>query len=132
MKKTTKKAKKETPSDKRLLYVVVRIGESVLFGEYDMSIKDTLRNALDAGVTMDFLLYSCAEHPINVYKEKIGEQITPFALSMYGTIEARAQGVSYEHAEDFFTNLDNHLGISTPSEVRTGYSAVLPEQSAGA
>lgn len=117
----------ETQNDTRVLYGVARIGESVFYSKYDEKSKTEILKAItENGWTMDFVLYACAEKPLQVYEEKIGDQVIPFALTLYGDILAKAQGVDRKKVAEFFTDLDKHLGISRPSSIITPASGILP------
>lgn len=113
-------------NETRVLYGVARIGESVFYSKYDEKSKAEILKAItENGWTMDFVLYACAEKPLKVYEEKIGDGIIPFALTLYGEILAKAQGVDKKKVAEFFTDLDKHLGISRPSQIITPASGLL-------
>lgn len=125
----SKKSKTVEPQNEtRVLYGVARIGESVFYSKYDEKSKAEILKAItEEGYTMDYVLYACAEKPLKVYEEKIGEQVIPFALTLYGDILAKAQGVDKKKVAEFFTDLDKHLGISRPSPIITQASGLLSE-----
>lgn len=116
----------------RKLYIVARVSDHVLHAEYDDKARKEIEMILTEDVTLDILVYSADEKPIEHYKEKLGEGIVPFALQMYGKIEARGQGISGEQYEDYITKLDKHLGFPDLNTKSGGKSSILsPEDFRG-
>lgn len=93
------------------LYIVARTADKVWWSVYEDKAKDTLDNIGHDGVHVDMIVYSCPVEVVEVYQERIGDHLVPFALSFYGTIKARSQGAVEEKVREFLNSCDKAFGL---------------------
>lgn len=92
-----------------MIYAVVRVGKSVLFSKWNFEAKEEIRKVVDTGEVVDMIVYYVDKTPLAEYHRVLGEEITPFVLSLYGTVLSRSQGLDKTNLNEHIINIDSEL-----------------------